>query len=505
MSSLFVHRVSFAHSDAVPLFSELELRLGSGWTGVVGANGSGKTTLLRLLAGELRPDEGHIRLEPASALVVTCEQEVEQPSAAIEMLAHDEGGNALELMGRLGLSRGDLARWPTLSPGERKRWQIAAALSREPDVLLLDEPTNHLDRAARRMLSAALARFDGIGVIVSHDRQLMNELTRHTLRVVGGSVRAWRGAYDQAREGWLAHERALEDEVERRRDAERKLDRRLADARRDLEATQARRSSRKRMKGKHDGDGRSSAAKVRVENADKSLGRRVTLLRREHERAGEKPAVHHRRELGSALFVGYQRAPSPWLFRLEHACVEAGGRRLLEDVSLALGRESRIRLEGVNGSGKTTLLRTLIDEGGVGDAAHRVLYVPQEIDRERGRKLLAEVRCLAPEVKGRVLSLVAALGVDPEHLLASDSPSPGESRKLMIALGLGRHLWALVLDEPTNHMDLPSLERLEQALEAYPGALLLVSHDPTFARGAVSTEWRLAEGRVHVSSLERKM
>ena len=106
------------------------------------------------------------------------------------------------------------------------------------------------------------------------------------------------------------------------------------------------------------------------------------------------------------------------------------------------------------------------------------------------------MRTLAPGARGRVLSLVAALGADPARLLATPEPSPGEARKLHLALGLGRHAWGLVLDEPTNHLDLPTVERLEAALAAYPGALLLVCHDAAFAARCTSGAWRIREGRV---------
>jgi ATPase subunit of ABC transporter with duplicated ATPase domains len=99
-----------------------------------------------------------------------------------------------------------------------------------------------------------------------------------------------------------------------------------------------------------------------------------------------------------------------------------------------------------------------------------------------------------------VLSIVAALGVDPDALLASAHPSPGEARKLALASGLARQVWALVLDEPTNHLDLPSVERIEAALADYPGALVVVTHDQSFARCCTHTMWELREGRVRVSS-----
>ena len=129
-----------------------------------------------------------------------------------------------------------------------------------------------------------------------------------------------------------------------------------------------------------------------------------------------------------------------------------------------------------------------------------MLSLAQELGAEEAAERLEELRGLPPVERGRVLSLVAALGVEPERLLASRQPSPGEARKLLLALGLGRHAWALLLDEPTNHLDLPSIERLEEALAAYPGALVLVTHDDAFARRCTDTHWHLAAGQVTVES-----
>jgi ATPase subunit of ABC transporter with duplicated ATPase domains len=105
---------------------------------------------------------------------------------------------------------------------------------------------------------------------------------------------------------------------------------------------------------------------------------------------------------------------------------------------------------------------------------------------------------LPSEPRGRLLSLVAALGVDPDRLLVTDAPSPGEARKVRVAYGLATGAWLLVLDEPTNHLDLPAIERLEGALAVYPGALLLVTHDGALAGRLTRTTWHLADGRVDV-------
>jgi ATPase subunit of ABC transporter with duplicated ATPase domains len=166
-------------------------------------------------------------------------------------------------------------------------------------------------------------------------------------------------------------------------------------------------------------------------------------------------------------------------------------------VKLLLGREDRIWVEGPNGAGKTTLVSALLATSTLPPG--RLLHLPQELPSGAGRAMLGELRAMAPEERGRVLSLVGALGSDPVRLLASADPSPGEARKLALALGMGRHAWALVLDEPTNHLDLPTVERLEEALAAYPGALLLVTHDAAFAARCTARRWRVGGGRVTVA------
>jgi ATPase subunit of ABC transporter with duplicated ATPase domains len=125
-----------------------------------------------------------------------------------------------------------------------------------------------------------------------------------------------------------------------------------------------------------------------------------------------------------------------------------------------------------------------------------VLYVAQDPPAGEIAATIDAIRGLAPDARGRTMSLIAALGADPSRVLASGAPSPGEARKVAIALGLALGAHALVLDEPTNHLDLPSIERLEHALAAYPGALLLVTHDDRLAAALTTRTWSVAEGTV---------
>ncbi|HEX8824897.1 MAG TPA: ATP-binding cassette domain-containing protein [Archangium sp.] len=495
MSLVRAQRVSFAFSDAVSLFSDAEFHLPTGWTGLVGANGAGKSTLLRLISGELQPSDGHFHFEPPSALVHLCPQRVEELTPDITALAEAYDSRARRLLGQLALDPTALDRWPTLSPGERKRWQIGAALAREPDVLLLDEPTNHLDAEAREWLIAALRRFRGVGMLVSHDRELLETLTTSTLRVHAGTVRLWPGAYSEAREAWEGELEARRTTRQQAQEEHRRLQQRLVQTRRDQEAASAARSAGSRMKDKYDSDARSLGAKTLVSWADARLGRSVATTRREVERAASAvESVEVEKTLGRSVFVDYVRPPNPLLFSVDLPVLRAGEVELFGRLRLDVQREDRIRIEGPNGAGKSTLLRALLDHARV--PLERVLYLPQDLSAEEAEEVLDSVRELPPAEKGRVLSLVAALGVEPERLLASEQPSPGEARKLLMARGLGQHAWVLVLDEPTNHLDLPSIERLEVALREYPGALLLVTHDSHFAQRCTALRWRVREGRV---------
>jgi len=497
MPSLRAQRVCFSFSDAIPVLTEADFHLTVGWTGLVGANGAGKSTLLRLLSGELKPTQGYLQREPSPCALSLCPQRVEECGTDISLFAASSEARACRLLGQLRLEREALARWQTLSPGERKRWQVGAALAGEPEVLLLDEPTNHLDAEGRAWLLSALKSFRGVGVVVSHDRALLDALTTRTLRIRQGTVESWAGGYSTAQREWEAKAHARQEARELAQEDAKRQRQRLAQRRREAEAAMAQRNNGRRMKDKHDSDARSLGAKTKVAWAAASLGRQVGVARRASGRAEETlQSLETEKALGRSIFVDYERAPKPWLFMLEAPTLAAGGRTLLGPVSLQVGREARIGLEGRNGAGKSTLLRALLASARV--PLERVLYLPQDLGEDAERGTLEEVRALPPEEKGRVLSLVAALGVAPERLLLSERPSPGEARKLLLALGLGRHAWALVLDEPTNLLDLPSVERLEVALEAYPGALVLVSHDDAFMRRCTRTRWRLQEGRVEV-------
>ena len=503
--ALQVRGVGVAYASSAPVFSGVELRLSPGFYGLVGANGAGKTTLLRVLSGELTPSEGSVGREPREALVVVCPQEAPDLTEDVLRFSEDDSGRAAALRGRLRLSDLPVERWSTLSPGERKRWQIGAALAAEPDVLLLDEPTNHLDPTGRALLVEALWRFRGIGVVVSHDRALLDELTRTTIRVHDARVSLTPGNYTAAAAAWELAAQARVDERDRAQDAVRAARAQLAEARREHQGADAARNAAKRMKNKNDHAARSMGAKVVAGWAEARAGKNVAVARADVERLSRAvPELTKDRTLGRKVFASYERPLRATLFHVDEPRVQARDLHgeyvtLLEDVRVLILRDERVRIAGDNGAGKTTLLAALLRRGG--PPPERVLHLPQELEAGDVEELARTLRGLDPTPRGRVLSIFAALGSDPERLVLrrdedAATLSPGEARKLALALGLGQHVWALVLDEPTNHLDLPSIERLEAALCEFPGAIVLVTHDDVFARKVTSRTLTVEDGRV---------
>jgi ATPase subunit of ABC transporter with duplicated ATPase domains len=185
----------------------------------------------------------------------------------------------------------------------------------------------------------------------------------------------------------------------------------------------------------------------------------------------------------------------PVLVRLEECVLQLGERRLSVP-PLYVGRSDHIGLVGDNGCGKTTLVRHLVAHLPAGVPT---LYIPQEPSDEQRREAYAHLRALHSNERGRVLSIVAQLNSEPKRLLEGDATSPGEMRKLMLALGILDSPELIIMDEPTNHLDLGSIEALQRMLVAFPGALLLVSHDEVLLRAITQVTWRIERGVLAVS------
>jgi ATPase subunit of ABC transporter with duplicated ATPase domains len=483
--------VSFTYDGmTAPLFAGLNADFPVGWTGIVGANGAGKTTLLRIAAGELELRQGRVSCGGSACYVA---QRTDEPPADWESFFWDPDANVHKARLRIGEEWCEPGRWASLSHGERKRAQLAVALWREPALLALDEPTNHIDAAARELLVAALRSFRGAGLLVSHDRELLDALCGQCLILDPPGAVMRPGGVTAALEQQEREEASRRDEHTALRHQSSRLHEEMQ-RRREIadQKTAAARGSKTKKKNDH--DDRAKRALAQLTNKDSWAGKQAgQLQKRAGKLASQAAALSVKKRFETGVWVeDASYAQRDFLLRLPAGSLPLGGSgRRLEHPELVIGPKDRIALTGGNGLGKSTLVRHLLPRLAV--EPERLIHVPQEITAEESRALLEQVKRLPEAERGRVLTAVSRLGSRPGRLLESVQPSPGEVRKLLLALGLVRGPHLIVMDEPTNHLDLPGILCLESALAGCPCALLLVSHDARFLELTTATEWRIRD------------
>ncbi|MER7200286.1 ABC transporter [Streptomyces sp. CB01635] len=524
-TSITCTSLTYAWPDGTRVFDGLQAAFGPGRTGLIGLNGAGKSTLLKLISGELAPTDGAVKVAgeigclPQNATLETSlrvDEALGIAGARAALHAIEAGDvrdehfaavgddwdveeRAVATLDGLGLGRIGLDRTVgELSGGESVLIRLAALLLRHPDVLLLDEPTNNLDLAARRRLYAAVDAWPGVMVVVSHDRELLERVDQIADLRAGGLVRF--GGNLSAYEEALATEQEAAERMLRVADADlKKQKRELADAqvklarrkrygqkmwdtKREPKAIMAQRKRQAQVSaGKHRQlhEGRLAEAKERLDEA-------VEAVRDDDEIRVDLP--HTAVPPGRSVFT---------LCRLGMAY----GARVEGEFEVR-GPE-RIALVGRNGSGKTTLLRTIAGdlEPVAGEVvAHVPLrFLPQRLDvLDEGMTVAENVARFAPGVtNNRVRARLA-------HFLfkgaRADQPaatlSGGERfRATLAALMLAEPApQLLMLDEPTNNLDLASVRQLTTALESYEGALLVASHDLPFLKAIGVTRTLLMEG-----------
>ena len=487
MAVVTFQNISFSYdSMSKVLFQQVNILLNNGWTGVVGPNGSGKTTFLKLATGILEPGFGSVQA-PGDSLY--CEQRTDTPGALEAAFLDATDGGAARFRGILGIEDDWIARWGTLSHGERKRMQIGASLWSEPVLLAVDEPTNHLDVEAKEMVLQALHSFRGIGLLVSHDRNLLDTLCSHTLIITESGFDYRDGSFTSA---WDQQKRETDEKRQNYLNEKRDLERLKKEEhrRRALAASQQARRSKRGIPIK-DHDARFKKNRARLSGKDGVGGK---LLRQMDGR------IHQSEERVFSLVpekvrkTGIRLAGSvsnrDALFATAPGMLELGGGKELEYPELIIHPDSRIGLTGNNGTGKSTLVSHIVRNCRVPN--DRLIYIPQELTVDRTKELHREVRSLSNADLGAVMSVVSRLGSDPGRVIESQIPSPGESRKLLLALGISRTPELIVMDEPTNHMDIPSMENVESALNDVDCALLLVSHDIRFINNLTGRRWHIS-------------
>jgi ATP-binding cassette subfamily F protein 3 len=476
-----------------------------GKIGLVGRNGAGKSTLLDLIRGALQPDGGSIELPrgyrigflaqeapggAASALetVLAADHErggllaereagaeplraAEIETRLVEIDAHSAPSRAARILAGLGLDEAMQGRRiADLSGGWRMRVALAAILFAEPDLLLLDEPTNHLDLEAALWLERFLRSYRRTLILVSHDRRFLNAVTTVTLHLQHGKLTVYSGGFD-------AYLRARTEAAQR------------------LESLARQQSfERQRMQAFVD------RFRYKASKARQAQSRLKALARLE-------PIVLPADEAPARIAFPEPLQLNPPLIALEGAAVGyVPGKPVLSRLDLRLDPDDRIALLGANGNGKTTLARLLA--GRLAPLAGRMTRSPKLVCGFLAQHQIEEMRPdesafdhlarLMPEhapevIRGRLGRF--GFGREKAFVAVSDL-SGGERARLNLALGTHHAPALLILDEPTNHLDIEAREALVEAINDFPGAVVLVSHDWHLLELVADRLWLVADGTV---------
>jgi ABC transport system ATP-binding/permease protein len=428
---------------------------------LVGRNGSGKSTLLKIAAGIIQPDKGERALQQGTSVRYLPQEPdmagFETTFAYVEagLGSHDEPYRARYLLSQFGFTGEENPA--TLSGGEARRCALARALAPSPDILMLDEPTNHLDLPAIEWLEAELQSMRSAMVLISHDRRFLSNLSRTTAWLDRGQIR-------RLDRGFADFEAWRDDMLEQEELQRHKLDRKIARE--------------------------EDWVRYGVSGRRKRNQKRLALL-------GEmrKDRREYRGATGNVVMAAAEAETAARLIvEAKNISKSYGERSIVKDVSLRIARGDRIGIVGPNGAGKTTLLNMLVgtlppDKGTVKLAANIAM-----VTLDQKRESLDPTATLQ-EVLTQGQGDMVTVGDSRKHVVgymkdflfgAEQAGTPvarlsgGERGRLMLARALARPSNLLVLDEPTNDLDLETLDLLQEMLADYSGTVLLVSHDRDF-------------------------
>ena len=472
--------------------------------GLVGRNGTGKTTLLRLITGELSPSEGTIDVPRRWRIGITSQEAPHGPKNLVDTVmaadrelvalmaeaetatdperigaihmrladkdAHTANARAAVILAGLGFDEAAQQKpCDDYSGGWRMRVALAGLLFTQPELLLLDEPTNHLDLEATIWLEDYLKNYPGTILLVSHDRDLLNRSVDEILHLENGKMTLYKGGYDRFEE--TRSMRLEQNEKQRTKQNAKRAEMEAFIARFRAKATKA-----------------------------KQAQSRIKMLEK------MKPIAEHHEEGSISLMFPEPEQLSPPLVNMERVAIGYDGRAVLSNLSMRLDNDDRIALLGANGNGKSTLMKLLAGrlETMSGEFSKsgklRIGYFAQHQSEEldmNATPVLEMQRRRPQDSETALRSHLGRFGFGQQKAITKiSSLSGGEKARLLFALMTVTKPHILLLDEPTNHLDMDSRQALAEAINAFEGAVVLISHDPHVIELTVDRFLLVENGRV---------
>ncbi|MBF9017858.1 MULTISPECIES: ATP-binding cassette domain-containing protein [unclassified Oceanispirochaeta] len=485
------------------LIENLTLTFPGGWTGISGPNGCGKTSLIHCLIADLRGSaetsmphqlqwNGTIT-GPSSLCYLP--QLPEPDMEALNDFFYSGDNDHGRISSLLELKEEWLYRPDEISQGQKRRLQLALALAENPEILILDEPENHLDQAGRELVINTLRQYEGIGIIIGHSRNIMNSLCTSTLLIYQKRWHFYQHGLTESLSLYKAEEKSIRKQREMLKFDINRQTKQLNNYVR--QSAKAERALSKKGLGRHDHDKKSAIDLARLSGADKASSSKVSLQKKviSSSTAVLGDLQQDRRWKMGLTILGIKSRRD----RLIH--IPSGNYPLYENFSLDLPElsilaDDFIVLRGANGTGKTGILNLIHQRI---DPAVPLGWIPQELTGEEKEALLNKYQQLDQREKADVMAYFSRMGSDPIQWIQQQKGSPGEYRKLLMAMIFLCETELLILDEPANHLDIFTIEVIEEALKTYRGAVIMVSHEKEFCSSMINRVWSVNSGRLFLS------
>jgi len=503
LNPITLSNVNITYTDT--LISDLSISINPGWTGISGPNGCGKTSLARYIKTSLTRqrsdgDEGNFSGQIIGPESVCYLSQLPRPGMEELMDFFYSGSNAnLALASQMELKEEWIYRLNEISFGERRRLQIALALSQQPEVLILDEPENHLDSFSKNLTIRSLKTFTGIGIIIGHSRDIMNSLCQSTLLINQGRWHWYHVPLTEA----LTLYRESEAAIGRKR---QQLQKQISRQKQTLQAysnnaVKADNALSKKGISPKDRDKKGAIDLARLSGADKTASRKVALQKSVLSTSiNNLDNLRNDKSIKLGLTVSGGKSHQKKLLALKGGVYEIFPGFRLTLPELTVNPDDCIVITGKNGSGKSSLLKFISVRL---NNSLQWKGIPQELNEAEMTGLWHTFNTLNSRERGDVLAYFSRMASNPSQLIREMKASPGEAKKLYLAITFLTYSELLLLDEPANHLDIFSIDVLEESLGNYPGALLIVSHEKEFCRSRINKRWHIENGEVQEIDIKK--